>query len=353
MLSWFIKDVKNNQLPQVSWIVAPAGYSEHPSYTPDFGAHYVNTVIQTLFSNPDLWKDTALFVTYDEHDGFFDHRLPLPEAGVTEEHIEGCRSVPAPRSRCSSARRGPGAVTSTPTSTTTPRCSSSWPCWTGVKPANVTPWRASVTGDLTPPSTSSIRTSRSRNIPTLDQTWALTQLTGGSTATPAEGAQKMPTQEPGTRPHRPTNYQLHADVTVDRKTDKVIAALTNTGKVGASFAIYPDALLPSGATPITVLRPPAGSYVWDTTLTAGKYAFSVYGPDGFLTSFAGDVVPAGLDGGPVPVVPAARPGQESEAQPGQRGPQEVEYTLTPNDYEGRTRTVVVHPGGPDHQLADQ
>ena len=76
VLSTFIKDVKSSKLPQVSWIVAPAGYCEHPSYTPDYGAHYVNTVLQTLFSNPDLWKTTALFITYDEHDGFFDHRLP-------------------------------------------------------------------------------------------------------------------------------------------------------------------------------------------------------------------------------------------------------------------------------------
>src|SRR5580698_6739142 len=42
VLSSFIKDVKSSKLPQVSWIVAPAGYCEHPSYTPDYGAHYVN-----------------------------------------------------------------------------------------------------------------------------------------------------------------------------------------------------------------------------------------------------------------------------------------------------------------------
>ena len=53
MLSSFIDAVQNNTLPQVSWIVAPAGYCEHPSYTPDYGAHYVNTVLQTLFANPD------------------------------------------------------------------------------------------------------------------------------------------------------------------------------------------------------------------------------------------------------------------------------------------------------------
>src|SRR4029077_7393857 len=70
-----------------------------------------------------------------------------------------------------------------------------------------------------------------RNIPTLDQTWALTQLTGGATAPQTEGAQERPAPEPGTRPHRPTNYQLHADVTVDRTTSQVTAALTNTGMV--------------------------------------------------------------------------------------------------------------------------
>jgi phospholipase C len=136
--------------------------------------------------------------------------------------------------------------------------------WTGVKPANVTSWRASVTGDLT--TAFDFRHpdfSIPRNIPTLDQTWALTQLTGGSTAPPAEGAQKMPAQECGTRPHRPTNYQLHADVTVDRTTSQVTAALTNLGKVGASLSVYPDAVVPFVPTPFTVLPSAPGSYVWD------------------------------------------------------------------------------------------
>src|SRR5579875_2250661 len=88
VLSSFISDVKNNKLPQVSWIVAPAGYCEHPSYTPDYGAHYVNTVRQTLFAHPELWKTTAMFIACDEHDGFFDHQLPAaPETTVTDEYI--------------------------------------------------------------------------------------------------------------------------------------------------------------------------------------------------------------------------------------------------------------------------
>ena len=264
-------------------------YGEHPSYTPDYGAHYVNTVLQTLFSNPDLWKTTALFITYDEHDGFFDHQLPpYPEVTVTDEYIGGLPIGPGtrvPMLICSPWTRG-GYVDSNVYDHTS--MLQFLAAWTGVKPANVTPWRASVTGDLTTAfDFEHPDFSIPKNIPTLEQTWKLTQLTGGSTTPPAEGDQQMPAQEPGTRPHRPTNYQLHADVTVNRTTSLVTAALTNTGTVGVCFAVYPDNYLAFGSTPFTVLPSSPRSYVWDATATGGKYAFSVYGPDGFLTSFAG------------------------------------------------------------------
>ena len=347
VLSTFIKDVKSSKLPQVSWIVAPAGYCEHPSYTPDYGAHYVNTVLQTLFSNPDLWKTTALFITYDEHDGFFDHRLPpAPEVTVTDEYIGGLPIGPGtrvPMLICSPWTRG-GYVDSNVYDHTS--MLQFLAAWTGVKPANVTPWRASVTGDLTTAfDFGHPDFSIPKNIPTLDQTWALTQLTGGSTEPPAEGAQKMPAQEPGTRPHRPTNYQLHADVTVNRTTRQVTAALANTGTVGASFAVYPDNYLAFGSTPFTVLPSAPRSYVWDATLSAGKYAFSVYGPDGFLASFAGQVVQAGQNNGPVPVVTATLQsgsgGTIVELTLANEGQEAIIYTLTPNDYQGRTQTVTV------------
>jgi phospholipase C len=142
---------------------------------------------------------------------------------------------------------------------------------------------------------------------------------------------------------------LHADVTVDRTTSQVTAALTNAGKVGASFAVYPDNYLTFGGTPFTVLPSAPRSYVWDATTTAGKYAFSVYGPDGFLTSFAGQVVPAGQDSGPVPVVtatPRSGPGGTVvELTLANEGHEAVSYTLTPNDYEGHTQTVTAKAGG--------
>jgi len=350
VLSSFIKDVKSNALPRVSWIVAPAGYCEHPEFTPDYGAHYVNTVLQTLFSNPELWKSTALFVTYDEHDGFFDHQLPpFPEQSVTDEHIAGLPIGPGtrvPMLICSPWTRGGYVDSNVYDHTSMLRFLHTW---TGVKPANVTSWRRSVTGDLT--SAFDFRHpdfSIPRNIPTLDQTWALTQLTGGSTTPPAEGDQKMPAQEPGTRPHRPSVQHPFADVKVNRASGQVTAELSNTGKVGVSFAIYPDAYLPFTPTPMTVLKGSPRSYTWDSTATTGKYAFSVYGPDGFLTSFAGAVVPAGQNGGPVPVVHAAprRGGSAKlELELANEGHQEIVYTLTPNDYEGYAQTVKVGSGG--------
>jgi phospholipase C len=348
VLSTFISAVNSNTLPQVSWIVAPAGYCEHPSYTPDYGAHYVNTVLRTLFSNPEVWNTTALFITYDEHDGFFDHQLPpTPPASVTDEYISGLPIGPGtrvPMLICSPWTRG-GYVDSNVYDHTS--MLQFLAAWTGVQPVNITPWRASVTGDLT--SAFDFQHpdfSIPANIPTLEQTWALTQLSGGSTAPPPEGDQHMPTQEPGFRPHRPTVHQPWADVTVNRTTSQVTAALTNTGQVGVSFAIYPDDYLPATCTPVTVLQSSPGSYVWDATLTAGNYAFSVYGPDGFLTSFAGEVAPAGQNAGPVPVV-TAQPSARTAAVEltlANEGQQEILYTLTPNDYEGRTQIVIVGSG---------
>ena len=285
VLSSFIKDVQGDNLPQVSWIVAPAGYCEHPSYTPDYGAHYVNTVLQSLFSNPDLWKTTALFITYDEHDGFFDHQLPhLPEAAVTDEYISGLPIGPGtrvPMLICSPWTQRGGYVDSNVYDHTS--MLQFLAAWTGVQPVNITSWRASVTGNLTNAfDFEHPDFSIPANIPTLDQTWALTQLTGGSTTPPpGRSARRCPLRGLARRPHRPRpSYRLRADVTVDRKTSQVTAALKNTGKLGISFSVYADAYLAGTATPVTVLPHSPGSYAWDATLTGGKYAFSVYGPDG-------------------------------------------------------------------------
>src|SRR5262249_1658591 len=45
LLADFRADVQGGRLPQVSWIVAPEAYTEHPNWEPDFGAWYVSQVV--------------------------------------------------------------------------------------------------------------------------------------------------------------------------------------------------------------------------------------------------------------------------------------------------------------------
>jgi phospholipase C len=52
----FRADVESGNLPQVSWIVAPEALTEHPNWTPDFGAWYVSQFVDILSSNPDVFS---------------------------------------------------------------------------------------------------------------------------------------------------------------------------------------------------------------------------------------------------------------------------------------------------------
>lgn len=70
-------DVASGRLPQVSWIVAPAAFSEHPSAsTPLQGAEYTARVLDALTANPEVWSRTVLLINFDENDGLFDHVPP-------------------------------------------------------------------------------------------------------------------------------------------------------------------------------------------------------------------------------------------------------------------------------------
>ena len=75
----FTHDVRTGTLPSVSWIIPPNGYDEHSPAPPGLGARLIDTVLQTLISNPKVWSQTVLFISYDENGGFFDH-VPPPVA---------------------------------------------------------------------------------------------------------------------------------------------------------------------------------------------------------------------------------------------------------------------------------
>jgi phospholipase C len=84
----FAADVKSGKFPKVSWIIPPLGFDEHPSASPTNGQWFVSMVLRELTSNPKVWSKTALFIMYDENDGWFDH-VPPPTApkGTAGEYL--------------------------------------------------------------------------------------------------------------------------------------------------------------------------------------------------------------------------------------------------------------------------
>jgi phospholipase C len=72
----FVADIASGSLPSVSWIIPPLGFDEHPSSSPTNGMYFTSLVLDALTSNPEVWSKTALFLMYDENDGWFDHVSP-------------------------------------------------------------------------------------------------------------------------------------------------------------------------------------------------------------------------------------------------------------------------------------
>jgi phospholipase C len=92
VLYQFREDVRNGQLPAVSWIVAPENFSDHPG-APWYGAWYLAEVMDILTQNPEVWKKTVFILAYDENDGDFDHVPPFvpphgPGTGRVSEGID-------------------------------------------------------------------------------------------------------------------------------------------------------------------------------------------------------------------------------------------------------------------------
>lgn len=88
VLYQFRKDVRENKLPTVSWLVAAGNFSDHPA-RPWYGAWYVSEVLKILTENPDFWKKTIFILTYDENDGYFDHSPPYVAADPNRHETGG------------------------------------------------------------------------------------------------------------------------------------------------------------------------------------------------------------------------------------------------------------------------
>jgi phospholipase C len=71
----FYAAAREGALPAVSWIVPNQRVSEHPPAKVSDGQAYVTSVINAVMRSPDWWS-TALFLSWDDWGGFYDHVVP-------------------------------------------------------------------------------------------------------------------------------------------------------------------------------------------------------------------------------------------------------------------------------------
>jgi phospholipase C len=79
----YFDDAEAGRLPQVAFVSStfdtklPESTWEHAPHLPTIGQQWVARVIDALTRSPD-WARSALFLTYDEHGGLWDHVVPPP-----------------------------------------------------------------------------------------------------------------------------------------------------------------------------------------------------------------------------------------------------------------------------------
>jgi phospholipase C len=74
-LGSYFAAAKSGQLPAVSWVTPSGPDSEHPPASVHQGQAYVTSVVNAAMKSPD-WDSTAIFLTWDDWGGFYDHVVP-------------------------------------------------------------------------------------------------------------------------------------------------------------------------------------------------------------------------------------------------------------------------------------
>ncbi|WOE76891.1 phospholipase C, phosphocholine-specific [Pseudomonas protegens] len=320
IIGGFRNDVQAGKLPQVSWIVAPAAYSEHPGpSSPVQGGWFTQEILLALTRNPEVWSKTVLLLTYDENDGFFDH-MPSPSApsqrqdgsfagkstlGFDSELFKhpappGSTQQPPP----DGGVYGPGPRV--PMLVLSPWSRGGWVNSQvfdhtsvlqflekrfGVREPNISAWRRAVCGDLT--SALNFVDPNHEPLPALQTTTrqaadGLRQRQEKLLQVPVPlASQQLPPHQPRlARPSRALPYRLHVDSQVNPKAKTLSLSLQNTGEQGAVFHVYDGLHLSDIPRRYTV---EAGKALQDSWPVVERYQLWVLGPNGFHRSFSGQL----------------------------------------------------------------
>jgi phospholipase C len=72
----FYTSAQSGTLPAVSWVIPNGTVSEHPPGLVSTGEGYVTSLVNAIMQGPN-WSSTAIFLSWDDWGGFYDHVVPL------------------------------------------------------------------------------------------------------------------------------------------------------------------------------------------------------------------------------------------------------------------------------------
>ena len=78
--SAFFSDLANGSLPDFSFVRPGVGYSTEPAEDIGEGDAWIGQLVNAV-AHSAYWKSTAIFITYDESGGFWDHVAPSASTG--------------------------------------------------------------------------------------------------------------------------------------------------------------------------------------------------------------------------------------------------------------------------------
>ncbi|MDX6249854.1 MAG: phospholipase [Kribbellaceae bacterium] len=347
------KDVKTGKLPQISWIAAPEAFTEHPNWPANYGAWYISQVLDALTSNPEVWSKTALFITYDENDGFFDHAVPpCPPSSASQglSTVEVGPDLYPGSARYAAGTYGLGQrvpmIVVSPWSTGGYTCSEVFDHTSiirfmerrfGVHEPNISPWRRAVCGDLSSAFDFGTEVTRPAGLPDTAtyQPPDHDRHPDYVPTPPAVGS--IPGQERGSRRTRPLPYAPSVDGATVAGGKFRLTFESGAGAAG-QFLIT-SANRTDGPWTYTTGTGRTLSDTWNTAYSSGAYDLTVFGPNGFLRTFKGKPV-AG------PEVKARHNSSTGDLDLTltNSGSTEVTFTIT-NSYDGRPKRLKLRAGG--------
>ncbi|MFJ8630003.1 phosphocholine-specific phospholipase C [Streptomyces sp. NPDC093568] len=353
-------DVKAGKLPKISWIAAPEAFSEHSNWPSNYGAWYIAQVLDALTSNPEVWSKTALFITFDENDGFFDHVVPpLPpkDASKGKSTVDVSLDLYKGDSKRPAGPYGLGPRV--PMLVVSPWSKGGYVCSEtldhtsilqfmerrfGVKETNISPWRRTVCGDLTSAFDFSRKDSRPAALPETDEYEPQDRERHPDYKPTPPADVDMPKQERGLRPSRALKYAPYVDGSVDAAAGKFTLSFASGAKAGAAFHVT-SGNRTDGPWMYTTEAGKSLADTWNSVYSGGSYDLTVHGPAGFVRYFKGSNKTAG------PEVTARPKGDDIELTFTNKGRASVRLKIA-NGYGGRATTVTVAPGATVRRCVD-